>query len=542
MNTKQTIVLTGASGFIGKYFIQNFINNYTIFAIARRSRNETGIPFHDNLHWIQCDISNLESVISAGDYIKSIGGVDYLVHLAAYYDYSYKDNDAYDRINVDGTKNVLELAKTLGVKRFIFASSLAACNFPKSNSFITEETSPDATFHYARSKKLGEMLCKGYSHEISCTIVRFAAVFSDWCEYAPLNMFLNTWLARRIESKFLAGKGESAVTYIHIRDLLSFLSKILENSQNLPKYNVLLASPDTPVTHKEIFEISNRYFYGHTVKPYFLPKFLALPGLYIKKLLNLFRPNTYEVFERPWMLKYIDKKLNVNSQKSRDILQWEPTPRLNLKRRLIFLLENMKNHPDEWNIRNSETLKRTEKRVNLLIYEKMVECKEDVLQNTLNLIYKSNDILHFKKFKEYSHSDNYCNLSALYHLLLATIRSTDKSLFLDYIDKIVIRRFAEGYEPVNLIEMLKVFQSEIIKQLNNYAELKEYKQNLYDNISFPFQLAEDEIEDLYDNLVLKIPEELYVRNANLPDCPELQKTIKQLSALYQVSPEEYMKR
>lgn len=58
MNTKQTIVLTGASGFIGKYFIQNFIDNYTIFAIARRSRNETGIPFHDNLHWIQCDISN----------------------------------------------------------------------------------------------------------------------------------------------------------------------------------------------------------------------------------------------------------------------------------------------------------------------------------------------------------------------------------------------------------------------------------------------------------------------------------------------------
>ncbi len=541
MNIKHTIVLTGASGFIGKYFIQNYVDDNIIFAIARRSRNETGIPFHDNLHWIQCDISNYESVKSVGEYIRTISEVDYIIHLAAYYDYSYEDNIAYDRINVQGTKNVLELAKMLNIKRFIFASSLAACNFPKNNEYITEETSPDATFHYARSKKLGEMLCKEYSHEISCTVVRFAAVFSDWCEYAPLNMFLNTWLAKKIESKFLAGKGESAVTYIHIRDLLSFLGKILEKDSILPNYGVLIASPDIPVTHKEIFEISNRYFYGHTVRPYFLPKFLALPGLYLKKILNMFRPTNYEVFERPWMVKYIDKKMNVNAKKSREILKWEPTPRLNLKRRLIFLLENLKNHPDEWNIRNAESLKRIANRINLIIYEKMVECKDIVINIILEHIIDTTESSIFDKFKEYSRNDNYCNLSALYHLLLATIRSTDRSLFLDYIDKIIIRRFAEGYEPKSLIAMLKIFQDELLIKLNSYTELKNYQQDLYDNISFPLQLAQDEIEDLYDNLVLKIPEELYIRNANLPDCPELQKAIKQLSALYQVSPEDFAK-
>ena len=538
MNEQKKIIVTGASGFIGKHFINTFIEDYKIFAIARRSRNETGIPFHTNLHWIQCDISNSESVKFAGEYIQKAGGADYCLHLAAYYDYSYTDNIAYEIINVEGTKHILELCKELKIQRFLFASSLAACNFPKNNEKITEATEPDANFHYARSKKIGERMCLEYSKFFPCSVVRFAAVFSDWCEYAPLNMFLNNWLSRRIESKFLAGKGESAVTYIHIKDLLVFLNKVIETSLELPNYNILIASPDEPVTHKEIFEISNRYFYGHIVKPYFLPKFLALPGLYLKKLLNIFRPSCSEVFERPWMVKYIDKKLSIDASKTRSIIKWSETPRLTLKRRLLFLLENMKNHPNEWNIRNAESLKRTAKRINLIIYEKMVLCKDKVLNNLMNYINNSIDNMIFNKYRQFTTNDNYCNLSALYHLLLATIRSTDKSLFLDYIDKIVIRRFAEGYEPKELTELFKKFQAELINQLNTFEELKNYKQELYDYITFPLQLAQDEIEDLYDNLVLKIPEELYIRNANLPDCPELQKAIKQLSALYQVAPDE----
>jgi hypothetical protein len=112
-------------------------------------------------------------------------------------------------------------------------------------------------------------------------------------------------------------------------------------------------------------------------------KFLALPGLYFKKFLNIFRPNCDEVFERPWMVKYIDKQLNVDATVSREQLDWEPIPRLDLKRRLLFLLENMKNHPDEWRIRNTESLKRFAKRVNLIIYETMMKIKESVITNLL---------------------------------------------------------------------------------------------------------------------------------------------------------------
>ena len=43
-----TIIMTGASGFIGGNLLEILKENYRIFAMARRSRKEAGIPFHKN--------------------------------------------------------------------------------------------------------------------------------------------------------------------------------------------------------------------------------------------------------------------------------------------------------------------------------------------------------------------------------------------------------------------------------------------------------------------------------------------------------------
>lgn len=533
------LVITGASGFIGSYIIDYLKDDFLIFAIARRSRKEANIPYHPNLHWLQCDISNPTTLKEASEYINKNGEVDFIIHLAAFYDFTYKENPAYQIVNVDGTKHMLEFSSRVGARRFIFASSLAACEFPSNGNAITEKTSPDADYYYAISKKLGEELVKEFSDKFPCTVLRFAAVYSDWCEFAPLYKFLSGWLSKKIESRIIGGKGESAIPYIHIRDLCRMLKIIFENSSELPDFDIYNASSDGSTSHKELFEISTRYFYGEVIKPVHLPKPLAYPALVLRRILKIFHLTAEDPFEQFWMIKYIDKKLNVDSSYTRTILNWQPTPRYHLRRRLLFLLEKMKSHPDEWRVKNEATLKRISRRTNLIIYEKMVEQKDVILARIEEIILGENPGGTFTRYKDMPLNDFQCYMSALYHLLLATIRSSDRSLLLKYIDDIAIRRFAEGFEPQILCATLRTFSEFIINHLSSYKELSKIKQELYDNIGLSLQIAQDEVEDLYDSLVKKMPIEMISKSTLLPDCKDLQKMIHQLSAFYQVSPEDF---
>ncbi|MFZ1519904.1 MAG: NAD(P)-dependent oxidoreductase [Ignavibacteriaceae bacterium] len=539
MKQLPSIVITGASGFIGSYLIDYIKEDFKIFAIARRSRKEANIPYHQNLHWLQCDISNLVTLNEAADYINKQGGTDFVVHLAAFYDFTYKDNIAYKNVNVDGTKNMLDFSALVNTKRFIFASSIAACEFPSVGNVITEKTSPDAIYHYAISKKLGEALVKNYSDRFPCTVVRFAAVYSDWCEFAPLYKFLTSWLSKKLESKIIGGKGESAIPYIHIRDVCQMIKLVIEKTSKISNFDIFNASPDGSTSHKEIFEISTRYFFGEAIKPIYLPKLLTYPALILRKLLRIIHLTSEEPFERFWMIRYIDKKLDVDSTYTQSVLNWQPTARYHLTRRLLFLLEKLKSHPDEWRVKNEATLKRIAHRTNLKIYEKMIEQKDVILSKIFEIMLEEDKDKIFARYKLMPLNDYQCYISALYHLLLATIRSSDRSLLLKYIDDIAIRRFAEGFEPYMVCGTLKVFNDVIINHLSAYKEFNNIKQELYDNIGLSLQIAQDEVEDLYDTLVKKMPIEMISKSSLLPDCKDLQKMIRQLSAFYQVSPEDF---
>ena len=539
MNNLQSIVITGASGFIGSYVIEYLKDDFKIFAIARRSRKEADIPYNPNLHWLQCDISNQSILDEATQYISKSGGADFLIHLAAFYDFSYKDNPAYDIVNVEGTKNMLEFSSLIGVKRFIFASSIAACEFPLNGGVISESSIPDADYHYAKSKKEGEELVKKYSQNFPCSVIRFAAVFSDWCEYAPLYKFLSRWLAKKLDSKVIAGKGDSGIPYIHIRDLCKLIKTIIDKSDKLPDFDIYNASPDGATSHKEIFEVSTHYFFGRVVKPIYLPKYLAYPALVVRKAFQFLKLTSDNPFEQFWMIKYIDKKLAVSSAYTQSELGWNPTPRYHLTRRLLFLLEKMKSHPDEWQVKNEAVLKRIASRTNLIIYEKLIEQKDVLLTKLNEIIIDENPGGKFTQYKQLQLNDLQCYISAIYHLLLATVRSSDRSLLLKYIEDIAVRKFAEGFEPEIICRTLKLFSEVIIEHLSAFKELNNKKQEVYDSIGLSMQIARDEVEDLYDNLVLIMPAEFKIRSSLIPDCKELQKMIYQLSAFYQVSPEDF---
>ncbi|MBN1302133.1 MAG: NAD(P)-dependent oxidoreductase [Melioribacteraceae bacterium] len=530
------IVITGASGFVGRYVIDNLKEEYILYAVARRSRKEADIPYHQNLNWIQCDVAKTDCLNEVAGYLKSEGGADLVIHLAAYYDFTNQYNPEYDRTNVGGTKNVLEFARTIGASRFIFASSLAACEFPKKGESINEDSLPDSECEYARSKRKGELLVREYSKYFQCVVVRLAAVYSDWCEYAPLYKSLSKWLSNDMDSRILAGRGEWAVPYIHVHDVCSFIRNIIRG-ENLAGFNIYNCSFDGSTSHKELFAISTRYYFGEAVNPFCLPKIILYPGLFLKYLMKYLHISCELPFEKFWMMEYIDRKLEVDSSRTRQELNWEPAPRYHIKRRLLFLLEKRKSHPDVWKIKNEAALKKVTRRINLLIYEELLKQKESVLNKISERILDENKNNFFSLYKKLDREDFLCYMSTLYHLIMASVRSGDRSLMLKYIDDIAIRRFAEGFEPDILIGTLNVYKEIIFEHLILNEELLKLKREIYNYIGLSLQIAQDEIEDLYEELIRKMSLEKLTESSLLPDCAELRKMIRQLSAFYQISPD-----
>lgn len=99
------------------------------------------------------DLREPESLRSA------LTGCDALVHVAADYRLWVRDPKEMYAANVDGTRELLRIAREAGVQRVVYTSSVATMGFKSDGSVVNEDTPvslQDMIGHYKRSKFLGE--------------------------------------------------------------------------------------------------------------------------------------------------------------------------------------------------------------------------------------------------------------------------------------------------------------------------------------------------------------------------------------------------
>lgn len=524
-----SLILTGASGIVGRNFLKVAQDRFQIYAIARRAQRRAGVPNHPNIRWIQVDIANREVLKRVARNIAHEGGADYVIHLAAYYDFENDDRPEFLHTNVNGTRHMLEVAKSLGVDHFIFTSSVAACEFPAPGKAITEDSPANADFPYARSKRIGEELMREYSQWFRCSTVRLAAVFSDWCEYAPLYMFLNTWLAEGWMSRILGGRGESAVPYIHARDVNRLFFLLLERGDELPNPGLYMASPDGATNHRELFDLATRFHHGRTIKPVLMPKILALPGViardYLGRLLGR-RP-----FERRWMMDYLDRSLTIDASKTRRILDWAPTPRFHILRRTLFMIEKMKSFPQEWDLRNEWAMKKPPTRPALVIHDCMMEARDAIVDIIVSYLQSPARHDRFPNYEVMPYKELRWYVGIVYELLMAAVRTSDRTQLLQYIRQLAQRRFAGGFPPSEVCDALLVVSEITVEELLYKPAVEPYKDSVRDSINLSLALAIDGVQDIYDSRRHTTPA-LADALAEDESGPDLEKIVEKLNVFY----------
>ncbi len=246
------ILVTGGAGFIGS-------------AVAKRlldERNEVVIvdnlnPYYDpalkraRLESLTQGASFYEADIADKQKLEEIFKkypFDVIYHLAAQAGvrYSLSHPEVYQRTNVDGTKNILELAHAHGNPRIIFASSSSVYGDTREVPFTEKAGVGNALSPYARTKQEGEKLCKEYAEKygMNITALRFFTVYGPWGR-PDMALFSFTEKILNNEPIEIYNNGDMKRDFTYIDDIVEGLILALKNQP--PGFEVFNLGRGAPV-------------------------------------------------------------------------------------------------------------------------------------------------------------------------------------------------------------------------------------------------------------------------------------------------------
>lgn len=233
------ILITGGTGLFGKSILDAliFMHNFYEFKITVLSRNKNNFLFNypkynlEFINFISGDIRNFDC--KRQDF-------DYIIHAAAPASAKLEEENPKEMYSVilEGTKNIIDIAKNMNVKKLLFTSSGAVYGeqYQSIKSFKEDYQGIPITY-YGKAKKISENIF--LNSNINVSIARCFAVTGP---YLNLNIHfaIGNFIKDAIENRdiIINGDGRPLRSYLYTADLVIWLLAILLKSKNKSIYNV----------------------------------------------------------------------------------------------------------------------------------------------------------------------------------------------------------------------------------------------------------------------------------------------------------------
>jgi nucleoside-diphosphate-sugar epimerase len=209
---KDRILITGATGFLGKHLIKRFKQlDLEVYGMATRADLKNNI--------IEADLKDLNQLKQA---IKRINP-DIIYHLGALVNLTRDFQIAKEcfETNLVGTLNLLEALREIKIKRFIFSSTEEVYGNGKVPYKENQKCLPPSP--YAISKKAAEELCEIYAQDLnfSLLILRIGTMYG-FTESMP--KFIQQTIMKALKNEAIPlNSGVKKRDYIYIRDVVEVL-------------------------------------------------------------------------------------------------------------------------------------------------------------------------------------------------------------------------------------------------------------------------------------------------------------------------------
>jgi len=182
------ILVTGGAGFIGSHLVENLLaeGNWQVTVVddlndfyspEMKRANVSAAMDDPDFEFVEIDIRDAQKLGEVFDRRQ----FDCIVHLAARAGVrpSLREPKLYAETNINGTLNLLELARDHEVKQFVFGSSSSVYGINSKVPFAEDDRIHQPISPYAATKAAGELLCHTYSHlyDIRTVCLRFFTVY-----------------------------------------------------------------------------------------------------------------------------------------------------------------------------------------------------------------------------------------------------------------------------------------------------------------------------------------------------------------------------
>lgn len=224
------ILVTGASGFIGSFIVEEALNRGMETWAAVRGTSSRKYLSDDRIRFIELDFSSKERLVEqlrghSFDYVIHAAGVTKCLHEAD-----------FRRVNTDGTRHLVEALTELRmpVRRFVYMSSLSvfgAVSERQPYREISEEDVPKPNTAYGRSKLEAERFLQSIGNDFHYVILRPTGVYGP----REKDYFL---MARSIRNHvdFAVGFRRQDITFVYVKDVVQAVFLALDHGMDGRSY------------------------------------------------------------------------------------------------------------------------------------------------------------------------------------------------------------------------------------------------------------------------------------------------------------------
>ena len=256
---KKKLLVTGGAGFIGSHLVEDLLADGAEQVTVIDDLNDFYSPDlkRANMAAFQNDprFKFYEADIRSGETLRKIfeeNEFDCIVHLAARAGVrpSLREPKLYYQTNVDGTLNLLELARDFDIKHFVFGSSSSVYGINSKVPFAEDDRIFQPISPYASTKAAGELMCHTYSHlyNIRTVCLRFFTIYG--ARQRP-DLAIHKFSKLISEGKPIQvfGDGKTRRDYTYIDDIIQGVRAAIDHEGSMHEVFNLGESETTELNH-----------------------------------------------------------------------------------------------------------------------------------------------------------------------------------------------------------------------------------------------------------------------------------------------------